>query len=85
MNNWLHLLGAHSRTQFDSSFNNETHSDGVEDDIDITMTHSDGVEDDIDINMTQSDGGDDNSDNADNADELYESFIRMMRRGKLPK
>ena len=40
-------------------------------------------EDDIDINMTVSDGGENSSDDLDSADELYESFVRMMRRGKL--
>ena len=41
-------------------------------------------EDDSEVNMTVSDGSENSSDDLDSADELYESFVRMMRRGKLP-
>ena len=41
-------------------------------------------EDDSEVNMTVSDGSESSSDDLDSADELYESFVRMMRRGKLP-
>ena len=87
MCDWLNLLGVHSRNiSFD------------EDDSDVNMTVSDVNITVSDVNMTVSDDGEDNSiggedksnggeessDDLDSADELYESFIRMMHRGKLP-
>ena len=73
MCDWLNLLGVHSRNiSFD------------EDVSDVNMTVSDDGEDNSVGREDKSNGGEESSDDLDSADELYESFIRMMRRGKQP-
>ena len=87
MCDWLNFLRMHSRNiSFD------------EDDSDVNVAVSEVNITVSDVNMTVSDDGDDNSiggedksnggeessNDLDSADELYEFFIRMIRRGKLP-
>ena len=87
MCDWLNFLRMHSRNisfdEDDSDVNMTVSAVNITV-SDVNMTVSDDREDNSVGGEDKSNGGEESSDDLDSADELYESFITMMRRGKLP-
>ena len=87
MCDWLNFLRMHSRNinfDEDDSDVNMAVSEVSITVSDVNVTVSDDGEDNSVSGESKSNGGEESSDDLDSADELYEFFIRMMRRGKLP-